>query len=172
MAEDMHVAPAKKFATDTVAAWMSDPLVIEAVKAQDENNKSLSQQQVDDLDKTWRAEVNAASRPLVDSVLKNKLSAYLADKKASSAGLVTEIFVMDNKGLNVGQSDPTSDYWQGDEAKWKNTFLKGPDAIFVDKVEKDESTQMFQSQVSMSIKDPATGAVIGAVTVGINVDQL
>ena len=79
---------------------------------------------------------------------------------------------MDDRGLNAGQSDVTSDYWQGDEAKWQKTFKAGADAVFVDVVEKDESTQQLQVQVSVSIKDPETGKVIGAVTLGINVDQL
>jgi hypothetical protein len=79
---------------------------------------------------------------------------------------------MDDKGLNVGQSDVTSDYWQGDEPKWQKTFKVGPDTVFVDKVEKDESSEQLQIQVSVSIKDPETGKVIGAVTLGINVDQL
>jgi hypothetical protein len=65
----------------------------------------------------------------------------------------------------------TSDYWQGDEAKWKKTYMVGPDAIFVDEIEKDESTQSLQSQVSIAIKDE-TGKAIGAITLGINVDKL
>jgi hypothetical protein len=33
----------------------------------------------------------------------------------------------------VGQSDVTSDYWQGDEGKWQKTFGTGDaNAIFVD----------------------------------------
>jgi hypothetical protein len=44
-------------------------------------------------------------------------------------------------------------------------------AIFVDEAEKDESTQMLQSQVSMTIADE-TGAPIGAITVGINLNAL
>ena len=109
---------------------------------------------------------------MIDGVLANKPSKTLKGYKQAAGDLVTEIFIMDNKGLNVGQSDVTSDYWQGDEAKWKKTYKMGPDAIFVDSVEKDESTQMLQSQLNMSIKDPATGKVIGAITVGINVDSL
>ena len=35
----------------------------------------------------------------------------------------------DNKGLNVGQSDVTSDYWQGDEAKWKKSYKMGAGAV-------------------------------------------
>jgi len=39
-------------------------------------------------------------------------------------------------------------------------------------VKTDESTQALQSQLSMSVVDPASGKVIGAVTVGVNVEQL
>ena len=77
-----------------------------------------------------------------------------------------------DKGLNVGQSDPTSDYWQGDEAKWKKTFKVGPNAVHVSEAEMDDSTQMLQSQASVTITDPATGKAIGAITVGINLNEL
>jgi hypothetical protein len=86
--------------------------------------------------------------------------------------MYTEIFVMDGRGLNVGQSDVTPDYWQGDEAKWQKTYLEGPGAIHIGDIEMDESTQQFQAQVSVSVVDPASGTVIGAVTVGVNVDAL
>jgi hypothetical protein len=39
-------------------------------------------------------------------------------------------------------------------------------------VEFDDSTQFYQSQVSMPIRDPATGDLIGAITFGINVQSL
>ncbi len=86
--------------------------------------------------------------------------------------MIAEVFVMDDKGLNVGQSAVTSDYWQGDEAKWQKSYGAGAGAIFVDEVEKDESTQALQSQVSIAISDPASNEVIGAITLGINVEGL
>lgn len=153
-------------------APLSDPVVIEAIKAQNTAHASLSQADIDRLDKQWRAETKATDKPLITKTMTNALSAYLVKLKKEAKGLYTEIFVMDDKGLNVGQSDVTSDYWQGDEAKWQKTFSVGPAAIFVDKIEKDESTQMLQSQVSFAIVDPAGKKVIGAVTVGINVDEL
>ncbi|WLR94074.1 hypothetical protein [Shinella zoogloeoides] len=77
---------------------------------------------------------------------------------------------MDNRGLNVGQSDVTSDYWQGDEAKWQIAF--GAGTLHVEEAARDESTQLMQSQASLPIRDPQTGAVIGAITVGLNLDAL
>ena len=76
---------------------------------------------------------------------------------------------MDNKGLNVGQTNGTGDYMQGDEAKWKKTFLVGPKAIFIDDVEKEDGINI--SQTSLTVVDSA-GAPIGAVTIGFAVDKL
>jgi hypothetical protein len=167
-----HEAPLKNIAETKIRTWISDPAIVNAVKAQNEKHASLTQADIDTLDKQWRAETKAAAKPLIDPILNNDLSKFLKKVAADSKGLYTEVFVMDNKGLNVGQSEITSDYWQGDEAKWQKTFSVGPDAVFVDKIEKDESTQVLQSQVSLSVVDPATKKVIGAVTVGVNVDAL
>jgi hypothetical protein len=171
-AEDAPVKEVENYVKTNLISWLSDKNLIAAVKAQNVKNATLAQADIDKLDKDWRAQVDAAQKPLIDGVLKNELSAFLAKKKAESKGVITEVFVMDDKGLNVGQSDITSDYWQGDEAKWQKTFKIGPDAIFLDKVEKDESTQTLQMQVSVTIKDPETGKAIGAATFGINVNEL
>ena len=171
-AEGEHVAPMKQLATGKVAAWASNAIVVAAINAQNGKNASLSQDEIMKLDKTWRAEVKAGGGDMTKAVLSNELSAYLKKVKAGAEGLYTEIFVMDNKGLNVGQSDVTSDYWQGDEAKWQKTYSVGPKAIHVGKVSTDESSQALQSQLSMTITDPATGKAIGAITVGVNVELL
>ena len=157
---------------DQIRTWASNPVVIDAIKRQNTKHVSLPQDEIDRLDKQWRAETKVTNQPLIASVLANSLSAYLKDVKADAAGLYTEIFVMDDKGLNVGQSDVTSDYWQGDEAKWKKTFLAGADGLLIDEVEFDESSQTYQSQVSVAIVDPTTGKSIGAVTVGVDVEKV
>jgi hypothetical protein len=171
-ADDAPLKEVEAYVKSNLVSWLNDKTVIAAVKAQNTKHESLAQADIDKLDKDWRAQVDAAQKPLIDSVLKNELSVFLAKKKEESKGVITEVFVMDDKGLNVGQSDITSDYWQGDEAKWQKTYKVGPDAVFLDKMEKDESTQTLQMQVSVSIKDPETGKVIGAATFGINVDEL
>ncbi|WP_187969828.1 hypothetical protein [Aquibium microcysteis] len=171
LAQD-HVGPITDYVKANVATWLSDPVVIGAINEQNAAHAGLSQADIDTLDKQWRAEVEAGSKPMIDKVLGNALSKFLAARQAEAGGMITEAFVMDNKGLNVGQSDITSDYWQGDEAKWQKSFGAGAGAIFVDEVEKDESTQTLQSQVSVAISDPATGQVIGAITLGIDVEGL
>ena len=171
-AQDAHVAPVTDYIETNIKPWLSDPVLVDAVKAQNAQNAGLAQADIDALDKKWRAETEGSSKEMIDGVLGNALSQFLKAKQQEAGGLITEVFVMDNKGLNVGQSDVTSDYWQGDEDKWSKTYGAGPDAIFIDGAEKDESTQMLQSQGSIAIKDPASGEAIGAITVGINLDAL
>lgn len=172
LADGEHVPAVTDYAKANIMPWLGDAAVVSAVKAQNDANAGLSQDDIDALDKEWRAGVDGGDTALIDKVLANGLSDFLRDKQMGSDGVITEIFVTDAKGLNVGQSDVTSDYWQGDEGKWQKTFGTGDaHAIFVDEAEKDESTQMLQSQVSMTIADEG-GAPIGAVTVGINLNAL
>lgn len=159
-------------ASGQIGQIASSAEVIAAVKAQNGETAGYDQGKIDELDKTWRAETDAVDQPMIDAVLENELSGYLADIQDGSDGLFTEIFVMDAKGLNVGQSDVTSDYWQGDEAKWKETYSAGKGSIHVSELEEDDSTQLLQSQVSVPVVDPGSGEHIGAVTFGVNVEKL
>lgn len=153
-------------------AAMASPVSLLLVRAQNSRHKGLSQDSIDALDKQWRAERKSDTQPLVAQLYGNPLSAYLTRLQADSAGLYTEIFVMDAVGLNVGQSAVTSDYWQGDEGKWQKTFLVGPDAVFIDEPEFDDDTRTWRVQVNLSIADPDSGAAIGAATVEINLTEL
>jgi hypothetical protein len=105
----------------------------------------------------------------MDSKMNNQLSAFLRGVKAASGGVIVEIFVMDNIGLNVGQTDPTGDYMQGDEAKWKKTYPVSAKAVFIDEVEEEDGMKI--SQTSLTVARP-NGARLGAVTIAINVDKL
>lgn len=171
-AEEAYVDAAKAYLSANVAPVVTAAEMIDAIKQANAAHASLDQGGIDSLDKAWRAEVEGGgSGPTIDAVLGTALSKKLADFRAGSGGVVTEIFVMDNKGLNVAQSDVTSDYWQGDEDKFSKSFGAGAGSVFVDAVEKDESTQALQTQASMAITSES-GEVIGAVTVGINLDKL
>jgi len=165
-----YAAGLNKLAQEQIKVFAQSPEVISAIKAQNAETAGFDEAKIIELDKKWRAETDVSDQPMIESVLGRTVSKQLADVQDASDGLFTEIFVMDAKGLNVGQSEVTSDYWQGDEAKWKETFLVGPDALHLGDVEEDASTQTFQSQVSMAVTDPDSGSVIGAITVGVNVE--
>lgn len=165
-------APLEDLARNQIKSIVSDATVVAAIKAQNGKHGALSQGDIDGMDQKWRAEVKNGGGDMINTVLANALSNYLKSQKDAAGGQFTEIFVMDNKGLNVGQSDVTSDYWQGDEAKWQKTYQAGADSLHISEVELDESTQTYQSQVSVPIIDPADGSVIGAATFGVDVSSL
>ena len=142
------------------------PLQIDVAHATD-----LSQDQIDALDKQWRAEREMDDQPLITSVLANPLSSYLTRIQARSLGVLSEIFVMDQNGLNAGQSSITSDYWQGDEAKFQKTYGAGAGAVFLDEPELNEDTKSWRSQLNFTVHD-ADGAPIGHATVEVNLTEL
>ncbi|MCB4771870.1 hypothetical protein LGR54_24985 [Ancylobacter sp. Lp-2] len=162
--EMSHAAAVTAYVKKNIEPWLSDPAVISAVLTSNKAHAKLMQSDIDELDNKWKAKDQA----LRDSTMKNKLAEFLTKKKDASGGIITEAFVMDGYGLNVGQTDGTSDMWQADEAKWQKTYPVGPGAIFVDKVEEDGGKKIAQASVAISDK----GQNIGAVTFGIDVDKL
>jgi hypothetical protein len=167
LGQDSHVKPVTDYVVANVKPWLSDAIVVNAVKAQNIESAKLTNYQINKLDNGW---IDRSDKQLIDSKMNNHLSTFLKKKKEAANGVIFEIFVFDNKGLNVGQTDLTQDFNQGDEAKYWKTYQLGPDAIFVDKVERDHDKNI--SQASLTIKDPASGQAIGAITVGIDVDKL
>jgi hypothetical protein len=172
-ADDAEIkAKAKEYTEAQVGKWVADADVVAALNAANAANAAYDQAKIDELDKQWRAEVGAAAHPLIDQVMGSSASGKAKSWCDGAGGVVTEVILMDNKGLNVGICDATSDYWQGDEPKFQNTFPKGAGSVFVDEVEQDSSTQKFQVQSSMTVVDPASGQPIGAVTVGLDAEGL
>ncbi len=154
-----------------VREWLANPVVELSINSQNRLRKNMTQAEIDAADQQWRAEREAEDQPLVAAILTNPLSSYLTQIQARSGGLFAEIFVMDAVGLNVGQSSITSDFWQGDEGKFQNTYPKGPDAVFIDEAEYNEDSDTWRSQLNMTMSN-AQRQPIGAVTIEVNLNEL
>lgn len=154
-----------------IREWLANPVVELSISSQNRLRKDMTQEQIDAADLQWRAEREADDQPLVAAILTNPLSSYLTQIQARSGGLFAEIFVMDAVGLNVGQSSITSDFWQGDEAKFQNTYPNGPDAVFIDEAEYNEDSDSWRTQLNMTMSN-ADREPIGAVTVEVNLNEL
>ena len=149
-AQAVDAPPAMRaFVESDVIEWAQGALVIDAVNAQNAKTEGSSEAQILEWDTAWRAQVGQADQPLIAEIMGRNLSKFLAGKVAASGGRITEIFVMDALGLNVTAGDVTSDYyWQGDEAKYAESYGAGSGAVFVDDVEFDESAQSYQGQIA------------------------
>lgn len=152
-------------ANTTLAAYGTDPVIVAAVKAENAKGKTIDQIKAQDA--KWQADAGVAD--YMKAIMESECGQHLR-KIQKSAPYFAEIFVMDNLGANVAMTDKTSDYWQGDEAKFQKSFAGGAGAVFVDEVKFDDSAQAYLVQVSVPVKDGAT--VIGAITFGIDVDKV
>src|SRR5262245_28264012 len=157
-----------KYMSEVVKLAANAPEVIAAVQEQNAANAGLTPDQIEALDRQWRAERKANGGPLTNAKMFNPTSQFLKGFKTAANGPIVEIFIMDNKGLNVAQTDPTSDYMQGDEDKWQKTFGAGPWMSFVDKPEEEDGKKTVQASTTLVDNDVA----IGAMTVSIDLKQL
>lgn len=155
----------------SMRAIVAVPITHLVLAARNERHAGITQADIDALDKQWRGETAAENKPLIAQLMGNPLSTYLVRKKAESGGLFTEIFVADARGLNAGQSGVTSDYWQGDEAKYLKTFAVGPEAVHVGAVEVSRRTGTRRQQIDFTLVDPQSGAPIGAATFEVDLDE-
>ena len=155
----------KDLANSTLVKLGTDPVIVAAVKAENAKGKTLNQ--IKSMDKKWKATAGIAD--YMKAIMGSDCGRHLHQIQNTDS-YYAEIFVMDNQGANVAMTDKTSDYWQGDEAKFQKSYNDGKGAVFVDEVEFDDSTQAYLCQVSVPVKDGAE--VIGAITIGIDVDKI
>ncbi len=151
--------------SDSLRAWGENPILVAAVKAQNAENISLDA--IKARDETWRN--TSGIDDSMQAMMENEAAKELARLEKSEA-YYFELFLMDNQGANVAMTNKTSDYWQGDEAKFTDAFNNGQGAVHISDVEFDESAQAYLVQVSVPVMDGASA--IGALTIGINVDIL
>jgi hypothetical protein len=169
VAANSHEAKINRYIDSNIRNWVSSDELLLAVDQQNIDHFNISSSEINRLDQRWRKEKLRDGGSLISSVMGNELSAFLRGIKAASGGVITEIFVMDNVGLNVGQTNGTGDLMQGDEAKWQKTYQVSANAVFIDAVEEEDGINI--SQVSLTVARP-NSARLGAITIGINVDAL
>ena len=156
---------------EQVRAWTQEPTTLITLRAWNDKHAELTQADIDRLDQDWRKQTEGEQQPLIAQILGAPLSSMLLRHQADSGGKLIEAFVMSTRGLNVGQSAVTSDYWQGDEAKFQESFGRGADAVHFGAVEVKDTGRRAQ-QVSLTITDPKTGQPIGAITAKFDLDLI
>lgn len=160
-----EVPPAVYELAKTIETWGKDPALVQAVVAQ--NNKGMSLDAIKKTDETWMA--TSGLDDVMKALLENAPAKRLHELEVTKS-YFTEMFLMDNQGANVAMTNKTSDYWQGDEPKFTDSFASGKGAVHIGKVKFDESAQSYLVQVSVPVMEH--DQAIGALTVGVNIDKL
>jgi hypothetical protein len=132
-----------------------DPVLLEALAAR--NARPESDETIQRKDQEWQANRNSALRKEITG---SSCSARLRELLRADP-IIVEAFLMDAKGALVCSTVETSDYWQGDEAKWQRTYRDGLE-LFVDEPALDMSTGTYA--VQLSVPASSGGRKAGALT--------
>ncbi|MBN8233050.1 PDC sensor domain-containing protein [Corallococcus macrosporus] len=144
-----------------------DPEVVRAIRAQNALRTPLATLQQHDAE--WMA--TPALTPFKQRVLDGPCKGALHRLRERLGPALAEAFTMDGQGALVCASRRTSDYWQGDEDKWRLTYAEGRGGpVLREAPFFDESSQAYVIQVSLPVRDGAQ--VIGALTVGLSLLDL
>ncbi len=135
---------------------LQDGVVLDAVRTSNQRNRDITAEQIAVLDRKWRNSGEEIAAQLTDA----KCNASLKLFQNSFKGFA-EIFVANAHGLNVCQTNKTTDYYQADEAWWKRIFKRG-EQYRHPSLEFDESAGVFAVPVYLPVRDPVNGSVIGA----------
>jgi hypothetical protein len=148
-----------------IKKWGENPALVAAVKEQ--NAKKISLDAIQKRDKEWMAATGLDDQ--MKALMKNAAANELNQLEATKPYFFESI-LMDNQGANVAMTNKTSDYWQGDEDKFTNAYKGGTGGVEISKSKFDDSAKAYLVQISVPVTDG--GAVIGALCVGINLDEL
>jgi hypothetical protein len=154
-----ETAYARVALTEKIAA---DPELVKAIVAK--NQAVESPLDIKKIDEEWQRNPRYPLRKaLTSGPCADRLRKLVQDDP-----IVVEAFLMDERGGLVCSTTETSDYWQGDEAKWQKTYRDGMQ-VFVDEPALDTSTGTFAVQLSRRVNDDK--GKIGALTLTLKIPR-
>ena len=149
----------------TVQHMALNPVLVRAARQQ--NASGLTQEEITRRDEAWRASKELT--PFKLSLQTSPAGQFLRAQVQRSTSF-NEAFLTDNQGANVAAFPATSDYWQGDEDKWTESFNGGEGRVLIGALELDESTNTVAAQISAPVLD--RGRTIGVLVVGVTINYL
>lgn len=164
-AQEENLPPKLKQEAERILKWSEDPVLMDAVREQ--NKSAMTLDQIQKIDNDWVH--GSIAEAFVKGILTNPCATHLKELEKSIPAAM-ESFVMDSQGALVCATRKTSDYYQGDEAKWKDAFEAKKGTIITGKRQYDESSKATLVHVSTPIT--MNGKNIGAIAVGISLAKL
>jgi hypothetical protein len=164
-AQDPLVARVRQTAyarMDTARAIARDTSVVGFVTAK--NSAGETPAEIQRKDSRWTAGGEQALR-------KELTGGACAERLRQLAGadpFILDVMLMDGQGALVCATKETSDYWQGDEPKWKKPMTESAEA-FVDEPAYDESVGAYAIQMSVPVMQG--GRRVGALCVTLKVPR-
>ena len=137
-----------------------DPKVIEKVRISNHKSRDLYLSEIIEIDEKWRETEGVDD--FIKSLLTNESAQYLIDFQEEHDEFV-EIFITDIKGLVIGVTNKTSDYYQADEPWWVKAYNQGNGNTYYGKIEYDESALAESIPIYIPVIDPGSNKAIGVI---------
>jgi hypothetical protein len=165
VAQGENIPPKLQQEIAKITKYANNETVTQSVQAQ--NQKRIAMEEILKMDRDWIR--GSISPDFVKTLMENNCALKLKElvKEIPSS---MEAFAMDDQGALVCITQKTSDYWQGDEPKWIDSFKGGTGQTVVSKREYDQSTKSTLLHVSVPIMDQQKA--VGVLCVGINLTKL
>ena len=134
-----------------------------------DNVQELLQQR----DQEWRNAPTEKPTPLVERLLRNRLSRELRARtrrrgKSSRYAVFGEVFLTNRYGANIAQSGRTSDYLQSDEQWWQRAEQEG---LYISDAQYDESAKLHSVEICIRIDDDS-GEFAGVLKAVMDIKEL
>ncbi len=133
-------------------AKVQDKSILDAVRTA--NDRDITAEEVKALERKWRSSGEGLPNQLTDKECNESLKLFQRTFKGFA-----EIFVTNARGLKVCQTNESTDYYQGGENWWKQTFRGGKARYSY--VKFDNSARGFVVPIYLPVRDSASGDVIG-----------
>jgi len=158
-----HYIPTQIRHSDRFATLRNDPVLVSSLEAAN-HREAYAQDEIAELDQEW-IHAGPEGTPFMNELLSGDASLALADHQKTHPEW-RELFLIDRTGCLTAASQRTSDFWQGDEAKWSKVFVDAPGVPYVDDIAFDRSTQAYIYHYSMPVFD-ADDDLIGVLVIGV-----
>ena len=165
--EEIELLLSKKI--DVASKFLNDPVIISNIRQSNEEHKNISLNDIRKLDQRWIT--TKGIDDFIRSFLTNAVALKLLELQKQNPGF-KEIFVTDAYGLNVGQTNKTSDYYQADEDWWTDTWADGAGKAQHGLIEYDESAQAESIPLYVPISDPDTKKVVGIAKIVVDITTI
>lgn len=146
-----------------------DPLIVQAVRASNATSQGLSLDEIQALDRQWQAATTLTD--FMKQFLTNPCAERLMDFQDAHEGYA-EIFIADARGLVVGETNKTTDYYQADEDWWVQGYAGGRGRSFHGEIEYDESAMSEAIAVYVPVLDPETHQAIGVLKAVVDITAI
>lgn len=148
---------------------LKDEAILQSVREANEAHQDISRGEIEKRDRKWRE--TEGMDEVIRRFFTNKCESSLKAFQGRHGGFL-EIFITDRKGLNVCQTNKTSDYYQADESWWLDGYNEGKGHSSYGEIEYDESARSESICLHIPVIDERTGQVVGVAKAVVSLDAV